>query len=200
MEGTAGPDVLLGRRGQKDIINGLAGDDTLKARGLDDELNGNAGADRLYGNDKDNLIRGGPGDPGTDLLLGDEGNDDLRGHGGDDTLQGGPGIDTLTGGPGVDDLIGGNEEEFPNNDTFVLDILFGGAPPAGTVGTPDRIFDFNRTDGDKIQIGAADGPVTLPVLPAPSDLEGNAIIRFGLEDLAILYGVDPATLDASDFV
>ncbi|MFK3719197.1 immunoglobulin-like domain-containing protein, partial [Pseudomonas fulva] len=84
---------------------------------------------------------------GNDILSGGNGNDILFGQGGNDILDGGKGNDILLGGSGNDTLIGG-----PGND-----ILIGGSGAdtfvwkAGDYGN-DVIKDFNRTEGDRIDL------------------------------------------------
>jgi Ca2+-binding RTX toxin-like protein len=98
------------------------------------------------GNELDNVIRllGGSngsvdGRGGNDTLLGGAGNDVLSGANGNDTLNGGLGSDELGGGSGAD--------------RFVF---------TATTGPGDLLHDFNRAEGDKIdvaQILNALGPI-----------------------------------------
>jgi subtilisin family serine protease len=78
VDGTAGPDLLVGTNGI-DVICGRGGNDVMRGKG---------GAD---------ILIGGPGD---DRLIAGGGDDLLLGKGGDDLLKGGPGFDTCKGGPG----------------------------------------------------------------------------------------------------
>ncbi|RDH42020.1 Ig-like domain-containing protein [Zooshikella ganghwensis] len=85
--GTAQGEQLVGRN-NRNLIRGLAGDDTLFGMG---------GDDILLGGDGDDFIQGGNGrmngDDGNDTLIGGAGNDVLAGFAGNDTLQGGVGDD-----------------------------------------------------------------------------------------------------------
>ncbi len=71
-------------------------------------------------------------------LTGNAGNNELSGSNGSDVLTGGLGNDVLTGGLGTDTLTGGKGQ-----DTFVYL-----SPTEGK----DTITDFNRAQGDKINI------------------------------------------------
>lgn len=87
--GTDGPDTLRSSNTLFQIVDGLAGDDTLNARGaqyIGDELDGGDGNDVLRGGIWPDRLNGGPGD---------------------DTISGGTNSDILTGGPGRDILNGG---------------------------------------------------------------------------------------------
>lgn len=177
--GGAGNDVLQGGDGD-DLIWGGEGDDILRLDAGNDHAWGGAGNDRIGGKDGDDMIWGGSsndslwGDRGNDYLSGDAGNDKIWGGLGNDTLHGGSGNDSLVGERGNDVLQGGS-----GNDTLVggigndtldggegNDILRGGAGDdiltggegadcfvlEAHVGGHDVVADFNRTDGDVIQV------------------------------------------------
>ena len=82
----------------------------------------------------------------TDYLFGGRGQDRLFGDGGNDKLMGGLGDDYLTGGNGGDQLFGG-----AGADRFVFDA--GDSPTSGTL---DRVMDFSRAEGDKIDLRPID--------------------------------------------
>jgi Ca2+-binding RTX toxin-like protein len=86
------------------IIDALAGNDTVNGNGGNDTLIGGLGNDQLLGA------------LGNDTLIGGEGNDTLIGDifGGtdNDSLNGGAGNDTLNGGLGRDTLVGGAGDDF----------------------------------------------------------------------------------------
>jgi serralysin len=75
---------------------------------------------------------------GNDTLSGLAGNDQLCGNAGDDILIGGAGADTLTGGSGQDRF------------RLLASTDSGRGPNA------DVIADFNRTEGDRIDLSAVD--------------------------------------------
>jgi RTX calcium-binding nonapeptide repeat (4 copies) len=86
------------------------------------------------------------GTEGADLINGAGGDDILFGKGGDDHIIGGPGIDWLVGGSGADTFIYNSVSESP----YVVGKDDG-----------DRITDFNRLEGDKIDLSSIDADRTL---------------------------------------
>lgn len=156
-----------------DLILGGDGDDVLRGDRNARNSGGTAG-----GND---IILGGNGDDriggkaGNDRLFGEAGNDAIWGDDGDDLLWGGLGNDVLTG----DDFSGGQ-----GSDTFVL------AAGEGT----DTIVDFEvGTDFIGLAGGLSFGQLDI------SQLDGNTLIGFGDETLAVLNTVT-TVLGDSDFV
>ena len=129
IEGTPGPDVIIGD-GDRDIIFGGEGDDLICGRGGsdvidggsgDDRMSGAAGPDFITGVDGNDEIRGGMG---KDVLnFGDEedGDDFVVGGGGDDDLHAGVGADRLFGNDG-NDLLQEGEVDAP-----LIDLFSGGA-------------------------------------------------------------------------
>jgi Ca2+-binding RTX toxin-like protein len=81
------------------------------------------------------------------LLWGDDGNDTLTGGNGNDLLAGSNGDDTLVGGNGNDTLIGGNDNDVLYGDVGADKFRF----EFQSEGI-DLIKDFNRSEGDKIEI------------------------------------------------
>ncbi len=153
-----------------DRIFGGDGDDILRG----DRNQRSAQDDKSGGND---YLDGGAGD---DRLGGKGGNDILLGGSGDDQLWGDDGDDILRGGIGDDRLVGDNASQGEGSDTFVL------ARGEGT----DTIIDF---EVGRDFIGLADG-LTFEDLT----FADNAI-QAGSETLAILRGVNTATLAAGTF-
>lgn len=84
------------------------------------------------------------GSSGDDILIGGQHNDILYGGAGNDQLFGGNGGDTLIGGAG-DDILWGGE----GADTFKWMLDDQGSVDAPAV---DRIMDFSKTEGDKIDL------------------------------------------------
>ncbi len=120
---------------------------------LANNLVGNAAANRLSGAGGNDLIMAGDGDDrldggsGDDTLMGEGGNDYILGGTGNDLLNGGAGNDTLVGGAGADSLTGG-----AGADRFV----FGPGDLAVSATLSDKILDFSRADGDKIDLTGYD--------------------------------------------
>jgi len=178
LNGGNGADTLKGGGGA-DTLNGGNGSDTASyeaspegvsvllytddAAGGDaegDELNGienligSAFADLLWGDDGVNELRGLDGNDtlkgfgGADSLTGGTGADSLEGMNGSDVLRGDNGHDTLNGGAGRDDLYGGS-----GGDSFVW---WDTSETGATAGTADAVHDFNRAQGDVIDLSAID--------------------------------------------
>jgi Ca2+-binding RTX toxin-like protein len=178
LNGGNGADTLKGGGGA-DTLNGGSGNDTAsyeaspdgvwvlldadEAAGGDaegDELNGienvtgSGYADLLWGDDSVNELRGVGGNDtlkgfgGADSLIGGTGSDTLEGMNGSDTLRGDNGHDSLNGGAGHDDLYGGS-----GGDSFVW---WATSETGATPGSADVIHDFNRPQGDVIDLSAID--------------------------------------------
>jgi Ca2+-binding RTX toxin-like protein len=135
---------------------------------------GDAEGDRLYG--IEDLF----GTPYNDALFGDDRPNEIWGDAGIDNIRGGDGPDHLHGGAGDDRINGGG-----NNFSFDFGPMFGGTLSfmAGDVldglsgadtfiwtritdtgTTPegmDHILDFNRMDGDRIDLNAIDADTTV---------------------------------------
>jgi Ca2+-binding RTX toxin-like protein len=107
-----------------------------------------------------------------DLLVGDDGNNALSGLGGDDTLWGGQGADDLKGGEGNDTLDGGGNPAVDpwgyyirGRDVLTGDLgadkfVFSSIEDIGNstilFHAADLITDFNRAQGDQINLHAID--------------------------------------------
>lgn len=120
-------DDSISMTSKSEIVYGGRGYDILSGRGGNDSLKGETESDKLYGG------------AGNDRLDGGAGNDSLNGEGGDDMLYGGVGL-------GADKLSGGS-----GKDTFVFKSVKESTPSAR-----DTIYDFNRADGDKIDLRSID--------------------------------------------
>lgn len=107
MLGTAVDDTIFGNV-LGNTIDGLGGQDIVRAGEGDDIVDGGDGGDQLYGEGGNDQLFGGAGD---DLLDGGDGVDALSGGIGNDDLAGGAGADTLDGGDGADHLWGGTDND-----------------------------------------------------------------------------------------
>jgi Ca2+-binding RTX toxin-like protein len=86
------------------------------------------------------------GTAGSDTIFGLDGGDTMSGLGGDDVLDGGAGADILVGGAGADQLLGG-----AGGDRYRYD-----AASDSAVGSHDMIYDFSRSQGDRISLTGVD--------------------------------------------
>lgn len=148
---------------------GNAGSDMLVGNELDNSIDGGADNDYLWGEAGNDGIQGGAGD---DIIWGEEGDDILRGGTGNDLLQGGDGNDVITGGAGSDSLFGGS-----GADRFVFKAWSDSTP----FGDYDGIFDFNGSEGDRIDLSAIQQGLTFI---GSSDFSGKAAeVRFANGEL-----------------
>ena len=116
--------------------------DALYGHAGSDRIIGDDGSDFLYGQEGSDYLIGGTGDDG---LWGGAGLDNLTGGAGDDFLNGDAGDDVITGGVGSDTMSGGS-----GADRFVFKVLSDSSP----TGDQDLIFDFNGSEGDRIDLSA----------------------------------------------
>jgi serralysin len=153
LRGEAGNDTINGLNGD-DVLSGGDGNDVISGGEGFDRINGNAGADTANGGNGDDWVVGGKDD---DRLFGDAGNDIVNGNLGNDVLYGGTGNDILRGGQGDDVLSGDEGDDWLSGDRgddnitggLGADIVYSFAG-AGL----DLITDFNRSQGDRIQLDA----------------------------------------------
>ncbi|GIT90662.1 hypothetical protein JANAI62_11170 [Jannaschia pagri] len=136
--GGAGTDVITN---VEHVFGSGAADEIFGTRAHGNRLEGSLGNDSVYGLE------------GKDTLLGGDGNDKLYGGADGDVLIGGANNDTLDGGLGRDLLTGG-----AGADTFVL--LEASHTGVGRF-RRDEIRDFNRAEGDVIDISTVDANVYL---------------------------------------
>jgi len=205
LQGGDGNDQIYAGSGN-DTINGNVGNDTIQAysgsnylrgdegndcitggRGFDD-INGNAGNDIIVGGLGDDWVVGGKDN---DYVFGDDGNDLVYGNLGDDTCIGGNGNDTVRGGQGNDTLTGGAGNDFVSGDRGD-DTMSGGAGAdifhSSADAGIDRVLDFNRADGDRVQL---DPGTPYSVAQVGDDI----VITLGSSaDKMILVGVQMSSL------
>ncbi|HEV7328276.1 MAG TPA: peroxidase family protein, partial [Bosea sp. (in: a-proteobacteria)] len=93
--------VVLGGTGERDILIGGEGDDTLWGGAGYDDLEGGYGVDHLHGGDGNDVIT----DSGTDIGAADV----IHGDAGDDVINPGSGLDLVFAGSGKDFVYGGSE-------------------------------------------------------------------------------------------
>lgn len=160
------------------LIEGGAGNDTIKAI---------AGHDTIFGGEGDDSIVSGSGGLGVvgadpDWVSGGSGNDIIFGRGGNDTLLGDEGDDTLVGGSGHDSLLGGaGDDELVSN-------LFEWSSDA-------RDGDYVHSAQDTLDGG--DGSDTFKIVLGPSNFEQYFPDFFSNyldsdEDVPLIVDFDPS--------
>lgn len=169
IRGEDGNDTIVGSDDAFEDLHGNAGNDSLAGGGSDDWVVGGKDNDVLAGGGGADIVYG---NLGNDSSYGEEGNDIVRGGQGDDWVVGGAGDDWLSGDRGYDTIVGG-----VGADTFHT---FG---DAGV----DRVIDFNRAEGDRVQIDAGR---YFTVTQEGADV----VIRIEGDGEMTLVGVDIATL------
>jgi len=136
---------------------GNSAGNTIKGNKYNNYLSGYAGNDYLYGNGGRDTLSGGSSN---DYLNGGSGNDYLLGGSGSDRLRGGSGSDTINAYGGTtreyDSLSGDHYTSRPGSYSF------GDGADKFILGDSRRVFyrgngyatitDFNRREGDKIQL------------------------------------------------
>lgn len=150
----------------------------------DNHLRGEGGKDFLWGRNGDDTLEGGDGN---DFVMGQNGNDYVSGDNGHDKIYGHAGQDWLVGsedGSGFDHLFGG-----ANADRFVFHGSF--------EGDKDTIKDFNRQEGDQIQIV---GGYTFVDLTLQAWGNGTKIWTEAGNQFAVAKNVDHESWTADDFI
>lgn len=180
LRGDAGSDFMYGGSGNdtfrdiygNNLFDGGTGIDTVDYSGFAGRIqvtlaegNGEATADRdlmIYhmgsgthyhddGTDRFVSIENVNGGLGDDVITGNSAANIINGGGGRDVLRGGGGHDTLTGGRGQDFF------EFHNGDAPMAVTLLDGTRLV------DKITDFNRSEGDYIDLRPMDSTPATPI-------------------------------------
>ncbi|GLK90569.1 hypothetical protein GCM10017655_36330 [Pseudomonas turukhanskensis] len=171
LDGTFRDEILLGRDGGNDTLNGNDGNDILIGLGGTDTLNGGNGNDILAGGAGNDALNGGngvdtasyidansavvvnlatgtsSGGGGVDTfssienLIGSDYNDTLTGNSSSNYLYGGKGADSLSGGSGADFLVGGVGNDALNGGNGHDTFIW----EKGGLGGTDTISDFTLT-------------------------------------------------------
>jgi serralysin len=163
-----------------DLIDGRGGGDVIRGEGGNDRVLGGAGDDAMIGGPGRDQVRGGTGNDdiadtfGRNTVLGEAGDDNLFASG---VVDGGPGDDRITAFYRESLLTGGS-----GADTFALGVLFGTAPTPDP-GNADLIADFDRGEGDRLEVRdarpGADGRVDFV---GTGPLTGEAQVRYEVRD------------------
>jgi Ca2+-binding RTX toxin-like protein len=163
LNGDAGNDVLYGGAGNDSLSGGADNDDLSGGDGTDtlsggdglDTLNGGAGADSLDGGAGNDLLRAG-NSSGTRGLY----TDTLIGGASDDVLYAGESdAAVMTGGLGADRFVLTNaaSDTSVSSSNFAVPSNAYPYPNFSPVSAPDRITDFNASEGDLIRSGITTG-------------------------------------------
>ena len=179
IDGTGGADIIRGDTGAN-ILRGAGGADTIYGGNGNDTLSGSTSWSSS--NDSASNRQQAANDSGNNT------NDNLYGQAGDDVLIGTIGDNILDGGAGADTIYTGS-----GTDTIVLRTGDGGS----TLAVADTITDF--TDGTDV-LGLDNGLqyADLTIAQGSGDNANDTIISSGSEYLAILQGIDVASLDEAD--
>lgn len=173
-EGMEGDDSIVGNGNTRlAFYNALAGITVDLNAG---NAHGTASGDVAgVGNDTFTGVNAVRGSNFADSIFGDTSANNLEGRDGDDRLDGRGGTDTLTGGNGADTFIyadgGGN----------------------------DTVTDFNRAEGDTIDVSGVSVIATFADVQSRATVSGgNTVINFGGGNTLTLTGV--TSIQQSDFV
>jgi len=193
--GNAFNNTLLGGGGN-DTIDGGGGSNYLRGEDGDDSMLGGAGFDDINGNMGDDVASGGDG---ADWVVGGKDDDSLSGDAGADIVYGNLGDDTCAGGSGDDIVRGGQQDDVLSGDAGADwmsgdrgdDTITGGAGADvfhtfGEAGI-DRVTDFNRADGDRVQL---DPGTTYTVAASGTDV----VISLGGGGQMVLVGASLSSL------
>ncbi|MEP1571697.1 DUF5801 repeats-in-toxin domain-containing protein [Roseibium album] len=137
------------------------------------------------------------GDGQANTISGGEGNDFIAGFGGNDTLIGGAGNDDIFGVLGNNKLAGGTGQDRLFGGTGADEFVFAAGEGSASISDADQVFFF-QDGSDKITIT---GGLTFADLTIGSDAFGRATIFDNVNGqyVAVITGVSPAALSASDF-
>jgi Ca2+-binding RTX toxin-like protein len=169
-EGLGGNDVITGNGNTRVTYVSATGGVTV------DLAAGTASGDSSVGSDTFTGVTRARGSNFNDTISGNSSNNFIEGQNGDDILDGAGGNDTLTGGS--------------NADTFVYADGYG----------VDTVNDFNRVQGDKIDLTGVAGINDLADVQAIASGTTNTLIDFGSGNTLTLLGVAPGTLVETDFI
>jgi Ca2+-binding RTX toxin-like protein len=185
LNGLAGNDTIAGEGGNDELIGDL-GDDNLDGGEGNDTINGNNGNDVLTGGEGDDFLYGDSGSDsiqagaGNDVLIGGDDNDLLSGNDGNDAIYGDGGNDTIFGGEG-DDVINGND----GNDVITAgngsDILYGDMGDDILVGNDGNDTLTGGSGFDRFALGTPNQPF----VPTTSGVDVLVDFQGGIDKIQI---------------
>ncbi|MGT2504177.1 VCBS domain-containing protein [Bradyrhizobium guangxiense] len=171
-QGNAGNDTITGNGATQIQYNNATGGVNVNLAAGTASGDGSVGTDTITGG-VNNVLGSNFGD----TITGSAGADFLNGNGGNDTINGGGGNDNLNGGFGAD--------------TFVY----------ADGGGADFVSDFNRGQGDRINVTGVTGIFSLADIQAHATQQGaNTVIDFGGGNTITLANIAVGSLVATDFV
>jgi Ca2+-binding RTX toxin-like protein len=219
-----GNDRLFGAGGN-DFLRGDAGDDVLDGGSGFNELRGESGIDTadystaagsldldlrsgaVTGDRVDSLsgIENAIGSAGAGRMIGTGGANRLDGGAGDDSIRGLSGAAVLRGGTGNDTIDGGMDDDLliggAGADLFVFKASdFDGLGQDPFDSGADRITDFNRGEGDRIDLRGHFEATTFADLRAGASQFGTDTVLTIGDDTIRLDDVALAELSASMFL
>lgn len=206
--GSSGTNTITGNSGAN-VLYGLGGNDTLDGGTGADQLFGGIGNDIYMVDNVGDVVSELSGE-GTDTVksginytlgsnvekltltgsaalsgTGNSLNNTLTGNTGANVLDGGAGNDILAGGKGLDTLIGNL-----GADTFDFNALTDSAVGAGR----DVVADFNRSEGDRIDLSTLDANSVLSGNQAFSFIGSAAFSGAAGQLRSVVGGIDGGTL------
>jgi serralysin len=190
LDGQAGADAMAGGVGNDTYVVDNVGDVVTESAGAGTDLVRTSLGSYTLGDNVENLVFTGTGGfTGTgnalaNTITGGAGGDRLDGADGNDTLNGGGANDIMIGGSGNDTMNGG-----AGNDTFVFAPGFGNDTISG--------FDANPAGGQDLIDFSALG-ITFANVSVTLDVSGGTLLTVGADTITLL-GVNPATINATDF-
>lgn len=197
IKGTPGPDNPLEGTAGPDLILGFQGDDVIVGNGGEDEILGGGGEDMITGGADRDIIEGGADN---DMLFGLGGNDTIEGGGGDDKIDAGEGNDIVRAGHGNDTVYGNTgtdllRGEDGNDDVF----LWGeGGTAIGGEGADDLIMVTGRGTLDGTEAVIAGGNTYYAFANDDDEQQTVAIIEQLFAADSIVMTIDTNDAAAAD--
>ena len=192
LDGGAGADALRGGLGDDIYFVDNAGDVVTELASQGTDTVNSSVTHSLTANVENLTLTGTAAINGT----GNDLNNIILGNAGTNVLSGGAGKDVLTGGGGKDSLTGG-----AGADAFIFTAL-----ADSTLAAPDLITDFNRADGDYIDLSRIDANSTLAgdqafsFVTAFSKQAGQATLAYDATTKITTFSADVNGDGVADFV
>jgi Ca2+-binding RTX toxin-like protein len=179
-----GDNFKVGLGNVESYLVGLGGNDKLGGGSKADFLDGGDGKDLILGRSGNDLLVGGSGD---DRIIGGAGRDVIFGSDGYGYAYGGE-VNTVTGGKGRDLFVLENGSGYSSGAPMMVMTDFrNGVDLLGLIGRDFTIFEYYDagTNFDDLTI---------------ADSDDGAVISAGINQIALLEGVDASDITRRDFV